>query len=385
MCDNARKKVAILSNYPADHATFTGGVETATAALLEGFRAYQSQFEFHIISVSPSIITDMFQERDGFFFHFLGVPKQLWLRPRFPFRIVKAYWELRRIRPDLVHCQDNMALALATIFGGYTRVFTVHGVKRHEASKRTGWEFWSANLDALIERYVHRQFNAFICISNYSARVVGNTRLTFLIPNPVPSLFFQTSSSSALQKSPYFLFVGVLAPLKRPLDLLLAHAELRCQFPHLRTFFCGEVEDAGYARLLHQTVIERGIEGVIFLGHVGQEKLADLLKGATALVLPSAQENAPMVLAEAMAAGISVVATRVGAIPEMVKEGETGLLYEVGNVHDLISCLRQLLMDPPLQRRLGSKAKKRAQTIYAPAQVAAATVAAYRQLIEQEW
>jgi len=376
-------RIALLSNYPADHATFTGGVETATAALLEGLRAYQNEFEFHIVSVSCSISKDVHEERDGFWFHFLSIPHRPWLRPRFPSRVFKAYRELQRINPELVHCQGNMTLGLAAVFSGYPRVFTVHGILRHEAKKRTGWEFWSANVDALIERYVRRHFDAFICISSYAAHVVGDGRLTFSIPNPVRSLFFQVSPRAALQEGSYFLFVGVLAPLKRPADLLLAHAELRRQFPALETMFCGETEDAGYVRAMHQTLAERKIEGVRFLGRVSQERVADLLNGAIALVLPSAQENAPMVIAEAMAAGVPVVATRVGGIPEMVKHGETGLLYEAGNVRELTYCLSRLLLEPLLRNQLGHQARKVAQTTNSPAQVAAATVAAYRQLLNE--
>lgn len=84
-----------------------------------------------------------------------------------------------------------MALALAAILGRCPRIFTVHGVKRYEASMRTGWEFWSATMDSIIERYVHRHFDAFICISNYARSVIGNGYLTFDIPNPVRSLFFK--------------------------------------------------------------------------------------------------------------------------------------------------------------------------------------------------
>ena len=379
-----RPIIAICSNYPADHITFTGGVETATAALLEGLHAYQGEFEFHIVSVPGSLSTDVCEQRDGFWFHFLSVPHRPWMRPRFPFRVFKAYRELQRIRPDLVHCIDNMALALATILSRYPRLFTAHGVKRHEAKKRTGWEFWSANVDALIERHVHRHFDVFICISSYAAHVVGDGRLTFTIPNPVRSLFFQASPRAALQKSPCFLFVGVLAPLKRPADLLLAHAELRCQFPDLETIFCGETEDTGYVRVMQQTVAEREIEGVRFLGRVSQEEVANLLSGAIALVLPSAQENAPMVIAEAMAAGVPVVATRVGGVADMVKHCETGLLYEAGDVCGLTDCLRQLLAEPPLRERLGHQARMVAQATHSPAQVATATVAAYRQLLHQQ-
>jgi len=378
------KRIALLSNYPADHATFTGGVETATAALVEGLRACRAEFEFHVVSVSGLAQRDVREEREGVWFHFLSLPRYPWLRPRLVFRVVKARRELRRIGPDLVHCHDNMALALAAIAGGYPRVFTVHGVKRHEAPWRTGWQSWSAHLDALMEAYVHRHFDAFICVSSYVARVVGDQRLTFAIPNPVRSRFLELPARAAPLGGPRLLFVGVLAPLKRPADLLLAHAELWRQHPGLETVFCGEVQDAGYAQAMRQMVIGRRIEGAHFLGRVSQERLAELLAGATALVLPSAQENAPMVIAEAMAAGVPVVATRVGGVPDMVRDGETGLLFEPGSVAELTDCLRRLLADGPLQERLGQQARKVAQATYAPARVALATVEVYRRLLGQQ-
>jgi len=374
--------IAMISNYPPDHATFVGGVETATVALLEGLRAYQSEFDFHIVAVSKSIAADLCEEREGFRFHFLRIPRQAWLRPRLPFRVVKVYRELRRLKPDLVHCQGNIAPALATVFSGYPRVFTVHGVARHEAHLRTGWEFWSKNTSALIEEYVHRRFHAFICISSYAADVVGDRGLTFAIPNPVRSLFFQVPARMALHERPYLVFVGVLAPLKRPADLLLAHAELRRQFPNLETIFCGETQDEGYVRAMQRTVGERGIGGVRFLGRVSQETLANLLSRATALVLPSAQENAPMAIAEAMAIGVPVIATRVGGVADMVKHGESGLLYQAGDVRGLIDCLRQLLNDPSLRLQLGCQARRFAELAYSPARVAERTVAAYRQLLQ---
>lgn len=381
------KKIAILTNYPADHATFTGGVETATASLLEGLCNYQEEFEFHVISVPKSLTDDKHERRGGVYFHFLHVPQYTWARPRLLWRVLNAYSELRRISPDLVHCQDNMALALATILSGYNRVFTIHGVKRHEASKRTGWEYWSANMDAVIEKYVYRHFSAFICVSDYASNILESEgkKRKFAIPNPVNVQFFKDKDDSEIttQAKLCLLFAGVLTPLKRPHDLLQAHQHLRDHFPKLETVFCGEVQDKAYVEAMYRTIIRQGIEGVRFLGRVDQRQLADLLAGATALVLPSSQENSPMVIAEAMASGVPVVATRVGGIPSMIQHGRTGLLYDAGNVVRLIDCLKRLLMQPALCHIMGQHARQEARKRYSPIIVADATVAAYRQLLDQ--
>jgi glycosyltransferase involved in cell wall biosynthesis len=375
-----KTRVALLSNYPSDHHSFSGGVETATAALLEGLCAHQNEFEFHIIALAKSTSKDVIEARDGFIFHFLGIPNHLLLRPRLPFRIVKTYRALRRLQPDLIHCQDNMALALAAILSSYPRVFTIHGVKRAEASKRTGWEYWSAHADARLESLAHRHFDAVICISEYAARVAGEKAATFAIPNAVSSIFFQTCRKT-VASNPRLLFVGVLAPLKRPGDLLQVHAELRREYPNLETLFCGDVEDEGYARALRQRVLDAKIEGVRWMGRVSREELAQLLSTTTALVLPSTQENAPMVIAEAMAVGVPVVATRVGGVPEMVRDTETGFLYDIGNIPVLTSSLRRMLTDSNLCERMGHRARALAQAKYSTATVAAATAAVYRELL----
>jgi glycosyltransferase involved in cell wall biosynthesis len=226
---------------------------------------------------------------------------------------------------------------------------------------------------------VHAHFPAFICISTYADEVVGGRGAIFSIPNAVESRFFHAQTQPA--DAQRVLYLGVLAPLKRPLDLLLAHAALRRELPELETVFCGRVEDTGYATSMRRVVAERGIGGIQFLEPSNRARAAELLGQSAVVVLPSAQENAPMVLAEAMAMGVPVVATSVGGIPDLVSHGETGLLYPPGDVDALTGCLRQLLMDPAFRIRLGNAARERAQRRFMPAAVGEATAAAYQHLL----
>jgi glycosyltransferase involved in cell wall biosynthesis len=379
-----RPRVALLANYPFDHATFRGGIQSATAALLLGLRDYQDEFDFHVVSLSRAIPADVHENREGIRFHFLRLPHQRWLRPRFPIRVVRTWAQLRRIYPNLVHCQSDSAAALAAMLGAYPRLATVHGVVRDEVHLRTGWEFWAACAQVPLERLTYRHFQHFVCISRYAERVVGDKAHTYAIPNAVDRRFFQLERSARNHVSPYVLFVGVLAPLKRPVDLLLAHLRLRQEFPTLATVLCGHTEDVRYERSMRRMVADQAIEGVEFVGHASRERLAELLSGATALVLPSAQENAPMVIAEAMAAGVPVVATRVGGIPDMIQHGDTGLLYEPGDVDALTSCLRGLLGDAAQSARMGMAARRWAHQTYSPERVAAATVGVYRRLLRMQ-
>jgi glycosyltransferase involved in cell wall biosynthesis len=89
---------------------------------------------------------------------------------------------------------------------------------------------------------------------------------------------------------------------------------------------------------------------------VSREKALELIAGCTCLVLPSRTEAMGRVLLEAMAARKPVIASRVGGIPYYVKDRETGLLFESGNVEQLASCLRLVLGDESLRRQLAARA-----------------------------
>jgi glycosyltransferase involved in cell wall biosynthesis len=373
-------RIAILSNYPVDLTSYVGGVETSTAALLEGLTAYSNEFEFHVLSGSNAIPKDVHQRHNGIWFHFLGGLHRPWVRPRLPLRIVKAYRFLRSLRPALVHCQANPDLAMAAVLAEHRPLLTIHGVADHEAHLRTGWEYWSTHSHALVGKLVAPHVGAYICISQYVADTLQQPHPKFSIPNAVSSTFLTAHHENRCD-SPLIMFVGALGPLKRPADLIDAHARLRSEFPDLETVVCGPVEDQGYARALHRDIEARSICGITFAGSIGPQRVAQLLERASVLVLPSAQENAPMAIAEAMAVGVPVVATSVGGVPEMVQDGATGLLYAPGDVSALVDHIAHILRDPGLRERLGARARDVALSRYAPASVAAATTEVYRSLL----
>ncbi len=78
---------------------------------------------------------------------------------------------------------------------------------------------------------------------------------------------------------------------------------------------------------------------------------------AEALVLPSYQETAPMVIQQAMAAGLAVIATKICGVPYQIEHDVTGLLYTAGSVDELATLLRRLGTEPSLGKRLGEAAR----------------------------
>jgi glycosyltransferase involved in cell wall biosynthesis len=100
-----------------------------------------------------------------------------------------------------------------------------------------------------------------------------------------------------------------------------------------------------------------------FVGHLTGEVLEATIASSSLVVVPSqVYENCPMSILESMAHGKPVVASRIGGIPELVVDGETGFLFEPGNVEELRQHVTRLMSDSALRAQMGAAARKRVET-----------------------
>jgi len=126
---------------------------------------------------------------------------------------------------------------------------------------------------------------------------------------------------------------------------------------------------------------ELGLAGrVDFVGWVGPAEVDAILRKGDIYILPSRQENQPMSILEAMACAMPVLSTRIGAIPEQVIEGETGLLVPPGDAEALAGALETLLADPERRRRMGHAGRERQQRLFSIRAGADSFAALYRAL-----
>jgi glycosyltransferase involved in cell wall biosynthesis len=148
------------------------------------------------------------------------------------------------------------------------------------------------------------------------------------------------------------LMVANLRPLKRVPDFIRAVNEARETCPELVGVLAGDGPERGLVDRLAGSG-----NGVRVLGY--REDVPRLLAAADLLMLTSENEALPMAVLEAMAAGLPVLATRVGGVPSAVSEDETGLLVRPGDVPALREGLVRLARDPALRRSLGAEGKRR--------------------------
>jgi glycosyltransferase involved in cell wall biosynthesis len=149
--------------------------------------------------------------------------------------------------------------------------------------------------------------------------------------------------------------VGRLSPEKGQAGLLQAFAKLRPRHPELQLRLVGDGPDRASLETL---VKELGLsDAVTFVGRLPEEETLAEIARANLLVLPSFMEGLPIVLMEAMAAGVPVIASRIAGIPELVEDDETGLLFTPSNWNELASRIDLLLGDDVLRTRLAEKGK----------------------------
>jgi glycosyltransferase involved in cell wall biosynthesis len=128
---------------------------------------------------------------------------------------------------------------------------------------------------------------------------------------------------------------------------------------------------AGDEASLRKEVRELGLgDSVEFAGVLPPERLRDCYEEADVICLPSHREGLPMALLEGMAFGLPVLATPVGGIPDLVTDGEDGLLVEPGNIDGLRVAIEALAASPDQRASMGSAARARVRAVTDPALVA---------------
>jgi glycosyltransferase involved in cell wall biosynthesis len=173
-------------------------------------------------------------------------------------------------------------------------------------------------------------------------------------------------------------WIGRMTAVKRTDDVLVAFRRLRDSGIDACLCMVGDGPDrTQLERRAHELGVVRD---TLFLGY--QEDVAPYYAAFDALVLPSGNEGTPVSAIEALAAGRPVVATRVGGVPDVVRDGTDGFLVEAGATDDLADRLGRLARDPVLRERMGKEGRARVLPRYAVDRLVDDVDRLYRSLLE---
>ncbi len=367
-------KVALVTRFPANPLAPSGGVESVSVTLVQALGNLDG-LDLHVVTTTPGRTDSSIESWDGVRIHRLPQSGRI-----LPFAVgrgrkqVKEY--LGRLAPDIVHAHDVYGLMVKGL--SIPRVFTIHGFihadtlvsgrrfsllrsKVWKAAETAGWAD-QRNIIS-ISPYVRERLRGI-----FAGRIYD-------IDNPVPQRFFQIQRAE--QKGRIFSAAWI-SPRKNTLSLVKAFACLLESGTNAELRLAGAAHEQSYMEKVRQFIKEHKLEDhVKLLGSIDRAAICAELAAASDFVLASLEENSPMGIEEAMAAGLPIVTSNRCGMPYMVRDGQSGYLIDPTDPQDIASSLRQLLADDDLRRAMGTKSRQIAEDRFRPDIVARQTYRSY--------
>lgn len=272
--------------------------------------------------------------------------------------MARFVWLAARGRVDVlhIHISGHGSSYRKAILGHTARLMGVpYTLHLHGVNYREFWAGSNAVFRSLLDA-AYRNSARVIVLGAFWADVikerVSDARVTIL-PNATPAV--------APYEKPHkpdggvqITFLGQLGSRKGSPQLIEALSRLK-DHASWTAVLAGDGEIEQTKSLIAQHDLSDRIE---VPGWIGVEKRASVMQTSDVLVLPSFAENLPMVILEAFSHGIPVIATPVGAIPEVIIDGENGLLVEPGDVDGLTEAIKTVIEQPELRAKMGAKARQ---------------------------
>jgi glycosyltransferase involved in cell wall biosynthesis len=351
---------------------------TAPEALLQGF-AVGSDVEVHVVSCTQHPMKSPEKIADNIWFHSLLVPKIGWLRTGYQGCIRATRKFLRELQPDIVHGQGTERdCAISAVFSGFPNLITIHGNMRLIAKVNRAKPFSYMWLAARIEHFTIPRTDGVVCISRYTQQAVSNLALkTWVLPNAVSQSFFEIES--APQDGFIILCVGHISLRKNQNAFIRALDPLASKMRDLKVMFLGYASERDpYCAEFFELIKLR--PWCDYAGYAGGDTVRKRLATAQLLALPSLEENCPMVLLEAMAAGLPVVAARVGGVPELIENNVTGILCDPTNADSMRNAVAEAITNPELAKAISGAARRVAIERFHPDRIARKHIEIYQEL-----
>ena len=294
---------------------------------------------------------------------------------------------LRQFRPDIVHSHQLASLLYAGLAAQAARVpvvvHTEHGQENYSGRCRTRW------LGRLGSRFASR----FYCLTEAMAATVIAQRIVprrkvRIIQNGIDTASYhgplgETGARPWLgisDQAPVIGTVGRLTEIKRQCVLLRAFAKVRARFPAAHLLLVG---DGPLREDLVQQANQLGLmECIHFVGY--QARTKPYLNAMNVFALTSRSEGMPQAVLEAAVAGVPIVATRVGGLPEVIQDGRTGWLVQPEDDSALAGRICAYLADPLRARGMAEAARHHVEKRYSISRMAADYHRDYLALLEDQ-
>jgi len=291
--------------------------------------------------------------------------------------VVRLARALRRLKPDILHCHTSHAHTLGLLAGRLAGIRSIVATRRMDhAIKGPLAAFKYRRVDRVVA--ISEMVRSMLLAAGVPPYKIELIHSAADCPEPYP----QGDLRAELGLDPQTPVIGtaaVLAERKGHKYLFDAVRTLKERFPRIRLLVAGEGPQGSELRELAARL---GLDKeIIFLGFRGD--VPQLLNTLDVFVLASLKEGLGVALLEAACAGRPIVATNVGGIPEIVKDGETGLLVPPADSRSLAERLAYLIEHPEQARNLGSNARAFVRGRFSVKTMVESYIRLYHELVRQ--
>jgi glycosyltransferase involved in cell wall biosynthesis len=333
-------KIAILtSRFPPK---WLAGTEIAAYNLAEHLA--KRDHEIYIITSMDENL-QIFQKENGFYIHRISWSKI----PIIGFLLfsVKIFLKIQQIKPDIVHVQDLSMGIPAWLAKKILKVsYTVWG---------QGNDVYCPNYSTrLTNKPILQNADAILALTEHMRNKLINIYNTeiYIVPNGIDVENYKDTTISPTRKTGIknILFVGNLYSIKGVQYLISAMKKIHDEMSDVRLILVGDGEER---KRLEELSKQLNMQSYVqFVGKVPHEKVKIFMHQADIFVLPSLSEGLPIVILEAMACGLPIVASRVGGIPDLIKNGVHGYLVKAKMPDEIAEKILILLKDDQLRTEI---------------------------------
>lgn len=354
-----------------------GGAETLLFELTSRLDAYG--FRPSVFYCEPGPLVDEFKRKK------IPVTRLAWLARVDPLLLAGMVNAIRKEHPQIVHTHlfksDFHGRLAARMAGVPVVVSTLHNCNAWAKNPLFGWTY------GFTAKFADKFIAVADEVRDYDIRYLHIPPQKILtIPNAVSVERFEGQSDKGLAvrkefnisaDAPLLGMIGRLEPQKDHENFLRAAARIHTDHPAARFFIVGDGSLRGQLVALTHTL---GLQdAVTFCGL--RKDIPAVMAALDMLVISSQYEGLPVVLLEAMAAGLPIVSTAVSGVISVVADGETGILVPPSNSDALADACLRLIGNPELRRKMGQNGYARVKSRYGMTAMTEKTVALYRDLI----
>ncbi len=304
------------------------------------------------VTVLSRDVKDYIEDEHLRFIHIRDIP----LVPQ----VIFYFWNLISLhyqhKLNIVYGLDSIAYIAAVVFGKLRKVPLIFNFQASifSAKRELDYSLIETRIFRFANRLAARTSDRIIGVSQEMVRCAqyagAKEENIVLIPNLVDLDSFRKIAevrNKRINKEFICLYVGALRPVKGVEYLIKAIPSIQKVFNKTKFFIVGDGPNRNKLEKMTQEL--RLSNYVEFVGNISWEKVLNYYEMADIFILPSLSDPKPLVIPEAMAAGLAVIGTKVDGIPEFVQEGYNGLLVSPANSEMLARAIIRLLCDTSLR------------------------------------